>query len=75
MGHGSIDLSHKTLSNNDEKKFRFFVSDYLKEELVTETNENNDFTTMIPIGIILCFIEHLYYLLGQLKYLAIFSFL
>ena len=30
MGHGSFDLSHKTLSNNDEKKFRFFVSDYLK---------------------------------------------
>ena len=29
MGHGSFDLSHKTLSNNDEKKFRFFVSDYL----------------------------------------------
>ena len=28
-GHGSFDLSHKTLSNNDEKKFRFFVSDYL----------------------------------------------
>ena len=25
-----FDLSHKTLTNNDEKKFRFFVSDYLK---------------------------------------------
>ena len=30
MGHGSFHLSHKTLSNNGEKKFRrFFVSDYL----------------------------------------------
>ena len=46
----------------------------VKEELVTETNEDNDFTTMIPIGIILCFIEHLYYPLSQLKYLAIVSF-
>ena len=45
------------------------------EELVTETNEDNDLTTMIPIGIILCFIEHLYYPMGQLKYLVIVSFL
>ena len=30
---------------------------------------------MIPIGIILFFIEHLYYPLSQLKYLAIVSFL
>ena len=29
-GHGLFDLSHKTLSNNDGKKVRFFVSDYLK---------------------------------------------
>ena len=28
---------------------------------MTQTNENNDATTMIPIGSILCFIEHLYY--------------
>ena len=33
----------------------------VKGEPVTEVNENNDFTTIIPIGIILCFIEHLYY--------------
>ena len=29
MGDGSFDLSHKTLSNNDEKKISIFVSDYL----------------------------------------------
>ena len=32
----------------------------VKGELVTETNADSDFTTMIPIVIILCFIEHLY---------------
>ena len=37
----------------------------VKEELVTETNEDNDFNTMIPIGFILCFIEHLYYQMGH----------
>ena len=47
----------------------------VKEELVTETNEDNDLTTMTAIGIILCFIEHFYYPLGPLKYLVIVSFL
>ena len=47
----------------------------VKEELVTEASEDNDLTTMIAIGIILCFIEHFYYRLGQLKYLVIVSFL
>ena len=30
-------------------------------DLATETNEDNDFTTVIHIVIILCFIEHLCY--------------
>ena len=32
-----------------------------KGDLATETNENNDFTTVIHIVIILCFTEHLCY--------------
>ena len=32
-----------------------------KGDLATETNEDNDFTTVIHIVIILCFIEHLCY--------------
>ena len=32
-----------------------------KRDLATETNEDNDFTTVIHIVIILCFIEHLCY--------------
>ena len=32
-----------------------------KGNLATETNEDNDFTTVIHIVIILCFIEHLCY--------------
>ena len=28
---------HQTLSNNDEKKFRFFVSDYLNSIIVTKS--------------------------------------
>ena len=32
-----------------------------KGDLATETNEDNDFTTVIDIVIILCFIEHLCY--------------
>ena len=33
----------------------------VKGDLSTETNEDNDFTTVIHIVIILCFIEHLCY--------------
>ena len=33
----------------------------VKGDLATETNEDNDFTTVIHIVIILCFIEHLCY--------------
>ena len=32
-----------------------------KADLATETNEDNDFTTVIHIVIILCLIEHLCY--------------
>ena len=35
-----------------------------KRDLATETNEDNDFTTVIHIVIILCFIEHLCYQQG-----------
>ena len=35
-----------------------------KRDLATETNEDNDFTTVIHIVIILCFIEHLRYQQG-----------
>ena len=33
----------------------------VKWDLATETNEDNDFTTVIHIVVILCFIEHLCY--------------
>ena len=39
-----------------------------KGDLATETNEDNDFTTVIHIVIILCFHR------GQLKCLVMFSF-
>ena len=45
-----------------------------KGDLATETNEDNDFTAVIHIVIILCFIEHLCYPQGQLKCLVMFSF-
>ena len=38
-----------------------------KEDLATETNEDNDFTTVIHIVIILCFIEHLCYPQGPVE--------
>ena len=37
----------------------------VKGDLVTETSEDNDFTTVIHIVIILCFIEHLCYPQGS----------
>ena len=50
--------------------YRIIWAGWVKEELVTETNENNDFTTLIPSSlhrIILCFIEHLHYPHGEGK--------
>ena len=40
-------------------KYLSFIK--VKGDLATETNEDNDFTTVIHIGITLCFIEHLCY--------------
>ena len=48
-----------------------------KGDLATETNEDNDFTTVIHIVIILCFhhIVNIYVIhRGQLKCLVMFSF-
>ena len=41
-----------------QKKLSFIK---FKRDLATETDEDNDFTTVIHIVIILCFIEHLCY--------------
>ena len=41
-----------------EHKIWFLI---INQVLATETNEDNDFTTVIHIVIILCFIEHLCY--------------
>ena len=45
-----------------------------KGDLATETNEDNDFTTVIHIVIISYFIEHYVTHRGQLKCLVMFSF-
>ena len=49
--------------------------DRVKGDLATETNEDNDFTTVIHIVIILCFIEHLCYPQGPAEMLGNISIL
>ena len=46
-GTCSFDLSHKTLSNNDEKKCRFFASDYLNETMSFEMRRMSSETSLI----------------------------
>ena len=53
------------------KNFSFIK---FKGDLATETNEDNDFTTVIHIVIILCFMNIYVTHRGQLKCLVMFSF-